>query len=324
MLGRALSTMVIAGTVNVCCLQAVHGQSDFPTKPVRMLVPFAAGGTFDLVARVTAQKLSEMWGQQVLVENRAGGGTIIATETVAKASPDGYTLLLSPNGLAANPALHSKLPYDAQKDLAPVALLASQPMALGANPLFAATSIKDLIALAKSKPGALSYGTAGAGSGGHLAGEIFKAAAGIDLIHVSYKGGNLAMIDVMANQIPLVMTGLPNLLPQMRVGKIKILAITEGTRSPVAPNIPTIGESVPGYSFRNWFGILAPARVPRPTLDLMNRDINRALEASDVKERLTEQGFVVIGGTQQEFGNLIRDDTRKFAEVIDRSGMKLD
>lgn len=311
--------VVFAGCVALAAHSAVAQK--YPFKPVRVVVPFAAGGTFDQVARVTAQKLSDMWGQQVVVDNRPGGATIVATDLVAKATPDGYTLLLSPNALAANPALHRKLPYNAQKDFAPVALLAAQPMALGAHPSFNANSVKDLIAQAKAKPGSLSYGTAGVGSGGYLAGEIFKAAAGIDIVHVSYKGGNVAMLDVIANHIPLVMTGLPNLLPQMKAGKLKILAITDGSRSPVAQDVPTIGETVPGYAFRNWFGIIAPAATPKAVVKQLNADMNRALNAPDVRERLLNQGFIVIGGTEDEFAKVIKDDTRKFAEVIRRAGI---
>ena len=197
----------------------------YPAKPVRVIVPFAAGGTFDTVARVVSQKLAETWAQQVIVDNRPGGGTIIATEMAARANPDGYTLYLSSNALAANPALQKKLPYDTQRDLRPVVLVASQPMSLGANPAFKANTIAELIELAKAKPGELSYGAAGIGSGGHLAGEIFKAAAGINIVPISYKGGNISTLEVIANHIPLVMTGLPNLLPQHRAGKIKILEI---------------------------------------------------------------------------------------------------
>jgi tripartite-type tricarboxylate transporter receptor subunit TctC len=300
---------------------AAHGAQPYPAKPVRVVVPFAAGGTFDTVARVTAQKLSDTWGQQVIVDNRPGGATIIATELVAKATADGYTLLLSPNALSANPALHRKLPYDALKDFSPVALLAAQPMALGAHPSFSANNVKELVEFAKAKPGKLSYGTAGVGSGGYLAGEIFKGTAGIDIVHVSYKGGNMAMIEVIANQIPLVMTGLPNLLPQMKAGKLKILGITDGSRSPVAQDIPTIGETVPGYSFRNWFGIIAPRATPTGVVKQLNQDLNRALKAADVQQKLVTQGFIVIGGTEAEFAKVIEDDTRKFAEVLKRSGI---
>jgi tripartite-type tricarboxylate transporter receptor subunit TctC len=293
----------------------------FPAKAVRIVVPFAAGGTFDTVARVTAQRLTEIWGQQVIVENRAGGGTLIAADVVAHSNPDGYTMYLSPNGLAAVPTLNPKVGLEMQRSLAPVVLLAAQPMALGANPAFKPGTIKELVALAKAKPGALSYGTAGIASGGHLAGELFRQAAGIELTHVSYKGGNVAMMDVVANQIPLVMTGLPNLLPLMKAGRVKILAVTDSVRSPVAPDIPTIGETVPGYEFRNWFGLLVAAGTPKPLVARLNADVNRAAASTEVKQRLLDQGFVILGGTPDAFAKVIREDTVKFKDTITRAGL---
>lgn len=316
---------VCAARAIVClalaCPIAALAQS-YPSKPVRLIVPFAAGGTFDTVGRVVAQQLSDLWRSQVVVDNRPGGATIIATEIVAKAQPDGYTLYLSPNALAANPALHKKLPYDARTDLTPIALVAAQPMALGAHPTFRASNVSQLIEMAKAKPGDLSYGSAGVGSGGHLAGEIFKSMAGIKILHVSYKGGNLSMLDVIANQIPLVMTGLPNLLPQARAGKIKILAITDAQRSPVAPDIPTIGETVRGYSFRNWFGLIAPAGTPREIVAKLNSDVNDVLGNGRIRTQLQNQGFIVIGGTPGEFAQTIREDTEKFGRVLREAGIR--
>ena len=318
------SSQFFTACIALCALPSLPiaaGAQTYPVKPVRIVVPFAAGGTFDQIGRVVAQKLTETWGQQVIVDNRPGGATILAAELVSKAAADGYTLLLSPNGLAANPALHKKLPYDAQKDLQPIVLVASQPMAIGAHPSFAASDVKGLIALAKSKPGALSYGTAGIGSGGHLAGEIFKSAAGLDIAHISYKGGNVAMLEVIANQIPLVVTGLPNLLPQARAGKIRILAITEAKRSPAAPEIPTVQETIPGYEFRNWFGIVAPAGTPAAVSTKINADVNALLRTADVRQRLLDQGFNVIGGSANEFAQTLREDTQKFGLALKQAGI---
>ena len=294
---------------------------NYPARPVRVIIPFAAGGTFDLVGRVVAQKLSELWGQQVVADNRPGGATIIATELVARSNPDGHTIYLSPNSLAANPALHAHLPY-AQRDLQPVVLIAAQPMALGAHPSFKAGSIRDLIDMAKANPGGVNYGTAGVGSGGHLAGEIFKSMAGIDLVHISYKGGNVAMLEVMANQINLVMTGLPNLLPQMRAGKLKILAITDSKRSAVAKEIPAIAETVPGYEFRNWFGFVVARGTPASLIRRINTDVNKVLDSGETRQRLLDQGFDVMGGTTEEFDRVIKADTVKFAKVIGAAGIK--
>lgn len=303
-----------------CHTQAVAAEN-YPTRPVRVIVPFAAGGTFDLVARVVSQRLTELWGQQVVVDNRPGGATIIATETAAKASPDGHTIYLSPNALAANPALHKKLPYDAARDLAAAVLIAAQPMALGTNPGFKANTVRELLDIAKARPGSLTYGSAGIGSGGHLAGEIFKSMAGVDITHVSYKGGNVAMMDVVSNQIPLVMTGLPNLLPLHRAGRVRILGITSAKRSSVAEQIPALGETVPGYDFKNWFGFVVPTGTPKAVVQKINADVNKILDTGDTRQKLTSQGFDVLGGTTEEFSMIIKADTKTFADVLRKAGI---
>ncbi len=303
-----------------CHTQAVAAEN-YPTRPVRVIVPFAAGGTFDLVARVVSQRLTELWGQQVVVDNRPGGATIIATETAAKASPDGHTIYLSPNALAANPALHKKLPYDAARDLAAAVLIAAQPMALGTNPGFKANTVRELLDIAKARPGSLTYGSAGIGSGGHLAGEIFKSMAGVVITHVSYKGGNVAMMDVVSNQIPLVMTGLPNLLPLHRAGRIRILGITSAKRSSVAEQIPALGETVPGYDFKNWFGFVVPTGTPKAVVQKINADVNKILDTGDTRQKLTSQGFDVLGGTTEEFSMIIKADTKTFADVLRKAGI---
>lgn len=313
--------LFITTLMSAVCSAPAMSSENYPTRPVRVIVPFAAGGTFDLVARSVSQRLTEVWKQQVVVDNRPGGATIIATDMVAKASPDGHTIYLSPNALAANPALHKKLPYDALKDLAPVVLIAAQPMALGANPGFKAQSVKDLMDMAKARPDALSYGSAGIGSGGHLAGEIFKAMAGIEISHVSYKGGNVAMMDVVSNQIPLVMTGLPNLLPLHRAGRIRILGITSSKRSPIENKIPSIGETVTGYDFKNWFGFVVPAATPKSVIRKINADVNKVLDTGDTRQKLTNQGFDVYGGTPEEFAATIKSDTKIFAETLRKAGI---
>ena len=319
MTNRKLFAVLFVGAALV--YGGAQGAEQYPMRPVRLIVPFAAGGTFDFVARVVAQQLTDLWRQQVVVDNRPGGATIVAAEMTAKAAPDGYTMLLSPNSLAANPALHKELPYDTRRAFEPLVLVAAQPMALGANPAFQASSIAELIALAKADPEGLSYGTAGIGSGGHLAGEIFKSMARIHIAHVSYKGGNIAMLDVVGNHIPLVMTGLPNLLPPQRSGKIKILAITSAKRSGVAPEIPTIGETVPGYEFTNWFGLVGPAGIPPDVARRINADVNAILSAAEARQKLLEQGFEVMGGTTQDFAATVRSDTEKFARIIRDAGI---
>ena len=313
MRNRAFSALILALALS---LPAFAAESNYPARPVRMIVPFAPGGTFDLVARIVSAKLTKMWGEQIVVDNRPGGATILATEMAAQANPDGYTLYLSPNALAANPSLHKHLPYNAKRDFRPVTLLAAQPMALGASNEFKANGIKDLIAMAKAAPGFLSYGCAGIGSGGWLAGEIFKSMAKINIVAVGYKGGNLAMADVLSNQIPLVFTGLPNLLPLERAGKLKILAITDSKRSPVAKEIPTIAETVPGYEFRNWFGVVVPTGTPVAVQRKLSHDLNAVLADATIRNSLLQRGFDVIGGTSQAFAQQIERDTLRFAAVI--------
>ena len=311
----------IVASLLLCHTAIAASAENYPNRPVRVIVPFAAGGTFDLVARVVSQRLTEMWNQQVVVDNRPGGATIIAAEMTAKATPNGYTIYLSPNSLAANPALHRKLPYDTTRDFAAAVLIAAQPMALGTNPQFKATTVKELLDMAKARPDALSYGTAGIGSGGHLAGELFKAMAGVHITHVSYKGGNVAMMDVVSNQIPLVMTGLPNLLPLHRAGRIRILGITSAKRSAVAEDIPALGENVTGYDFKNWFGFVVPAATPKTVIQKINIDVNKVLDTGDTRQKLTSQGFDVYGGTAEEFSATIKADTKIFADTLRKAGI---
>lgn len=312
---------VIAALFTLGWSMLAAGAENYPTRPVRVIVPFAAGGTFDLVARVVSQRLAELWNQQIVVDNRPGGATIIATELTAKANPNGYTVYLSPNSLAANPALHKNLPYNAARDLTAVVLIAAQPMALGTHPGFKATTIKELLDIARARPGSLAYGTAGIGSGGHLAGEIFKAMSRVDLTHISYKGGNVAMMDVVSNQIPLVMTGLPNLLPLHRAGRIRILGITSAKRSAVAEQIPTLGETVAGYDFKNWFGFVVPAGTPKAVIHKINAGVNKVLDTGDTRQKLSSQGFDVYGGTPEEFAATIKADTKTFADVLGKAGI---
>ena len=316
------SSVLIALVLSaLTCCPSTSAGAGYPSRPVRVIVPFAAGGTFDQVARVVSQRLTGIWAQQVIVDNRPGGGTIIATDLTAKATPDGHTIFLSPNALAANPALRKKLPYDTKRDLKAVVLIAAQPMALGAHPTFRAKTIRDLLEIARQSPASMSYGSAGVGSGGHLAGEIFKSMAGIDITHVSYKGGNVAMMDVVANQIPLVMTGLPNLLPLHRAGRIRILGVTSSARSAVAKDIPSIGETVRGYDFKNWFGFVVPAGTPKSIVEQLNRDVNSVLR-TDARESLQSQGFEIIGGSVGDFEKVIASDTEKFAAIIRQAGIE--
>jgi tripartite-type tricarboxylate transporter receptor subunit TctC len=316
------SAALLAASVAVPSAAMAANAPQYPTKAVRLIVPFAPGGSTDIMGRILGQKLGEMWGQQVVVDNRAGGGTIIGTEMAATAPPDGYTILLANIALALNPGLHAKLPFDPVKDLAPVTLIATQATALAATPSLAASSVKDLIALAKSKPDGLAFGSSGTGGVGHIAGEMFRSAGGGRFIHVPYKGGGPAAIDLMAGQIPIAFISLPTVMTYYKAGKLKVLAITDSKRSAAAPEIPTIGETLPGYAVNNWIGLLAPAGTPKAILEKLHADTVKAIRLPDAKEKLSGQGFDIQGSSAGEFGAMIRGDIAKYTKVIRAAGIK--
>jgi tripartite-type tricarboxylate transporter receptor subunit TctC len=316
------SAALLAASVAVPSAAMAANAPQYPTKAVRLIVPFAPGGSTDIMGRILGQKLGEMWGQQVVVDNRAGGGTIIGTEMAATAPPDGYTILLANIALALNPGLHAKLPFDPVKDLAPVTLIATQATALAATPSLAASSVKDLIALAKSKSEGLAFGSSGTGGVGHIAGEMFRSAAGGRFIHVPYKGGGPAAIDLMAGQIPIAFISLPTVMTYYKAGKLKVLAITDSKRSAAAPEIPTIGETLPGYAVNNWIGLLAPAGTPKAILEKLHADTVKAIRLPDAKEKLSGQGFDIQGSSSGEFGAMIRGDIAKYTKVIRAAGIK--
>ena len=302
-----------------CFSASVHAQQ-FPTKPVRLIVPFAPGGGTDIMARTLGQKLSEMWGQQVIVDNRAGGGTIIGTEMTVKSPPDGYTVMLANIALALNPGLHAKLPYDAVKDLAPVILIASQPSAIAVTASLPVNSIKDLIALAKTKK--LNFASSGNGGVGHIAGEMFKNAIGADMVHIPYKGGGPAAVDVMGGQVPIAFVSLPTVMSHMKSGKLKVLAVTDSKRPAAAPDIPTVSETLPGFQVDNWIGMLAPAATPRTLIARLNADVTKAIRLKETQERLASQGFDVQGSTPEQFGKVIQSDIAKYTKVIRAAGIR--
>jgi tripartite-type tricarboxylate transporter receptor subunit TctC len=303
-------------------LGQVHAAQPYPTKPVRLIVPFAPGGGTDILARTVGQKLSELWGQQVIVDNRGGGGTVIGTELAVRAVPDGYTLLLANIALALNPGLHPNLPFDASRDLTPVILIASQPNAIAANPGFAPNSTKELIAFLKSKGAKTSFGSSGSGGVGHISGEMFRLAIGADMVHIPYKGGGPAAVDLMAGQIPLAFISLPTVMTYMKAGRLKVLAMTDSKRSAAAPDIPTVGETVPGFAVDNWVGLLAPAGTPKPLVDKLNADIRAAIQTQEMRTRLTGQGFDAQGSSPGEFGSVIKNDIAKYTKVIRQANIR--
>lgn len=296
----------------------------YPSRPVRIVMPFTAGGSTDLLARVLAQKLTERWGQQTIVENRPGAATIVASEFVAKAPPDGHTLLFVTTAFAINPGLYPKLPYDTLKDFAPVILISTSANTLVAHPALPVSGMGDLIRLAKARPGALAYATAGSGTAAHVSVELLQAMAGIRLEHIPYKGIPQASVDVMSGQVPLMITSLPNALPYVRSGKLKALGITTRTRAAIAPEIPAIAESVPGYDAATWQGIVTGAGVPRPIVDRLYAEIAAIVQMPDVREKLAAEGSEFVGAPPDRFSAQLRAEIAKWDKVIKASGARPD
>ncbi len=313
----SLLTLALAGAANA---QA------YPAKPVRLLVPFAPGGTTDVLARLVAQKLADALGQQFVIENKPGAGGNIGTELAVKSAPDGYTLVMSFDGtMAINPNTYAKMPFDAQKDLVAVANVAQVPLLIVVHPGVAAKNIAEFVALAKASPGRINYSSAGHGSTGHLTGELFRSRAGIEIVHVNYKGGGQAVQDLLGGQIQMLVTALPTVEGHLKGGKLKALAFTSSKRVPGAPDVPTMAESgYPGLEVLSWYGILAPAGTPQDIVRKLNAEINRVLQLADVRERLTALGTEPTGGTPEQFAQLIRTDTARWAKVVSDAGIRIE
>jgi tripartite-type tricarboxylate transporter receptor subunit TctC len=290
----------------------------YPTKPVRFIVSFPPGGSADLMARAIAPRLSERLGQQVVVENRPGAGGNIGVDAVAKAAPDGYTIGLGAAGaLAVNPHLFANLPFNPEKDLAPITALAMIPFFLIASPQLPVKDLRELIAMAKAKPGEMSFGHGGQGSAMHLSGELLNMMAGVRLQPVPYKGSSPVATDVLGGQIPLGITDVPSAIANVRAGRIKALGVTTKRRIATAPEVPTLDEAgVPGYESIGWFGAVAPAGTPAPIIDRLNKEIVAALQVPEIRERVLQAGAEPLTNTPQEFAAMIRDESRKWAQVI--------
>jgi tripartite-type tricarboxylate transporter receptor subunit TctC len=304
-------------------ITAVHAQN-FPVKPVRIITPFTAGSAIDTLARVLGQKMSDAWGQQVVIDNRIGANGIIGTEAAAKAAPDGYTLYLGNiSTLAVNPHLYLKLPYDAVRDFAPITMAATIPVVLVVHPSLPAGSVKELIALAKAHPGELNYASGGNGSAQHLPMEMLRVYAGINIIHVPYKGLGPAFSDVLGGQVPMMFAGVSNVVPHMKTGRLRVLAIGSPKRSSTLPEVPTVAEAgVPGFDFDSWTGYLAPAGTPKELIAKLHADITRTLTAPDVREKLTGLGFDLVGSSPEALATLIRNDVARFGKLIKAAGIK--
>jgi tripartite-type tricarboxylate transporter receptor subunit TctC len=298
----------------------------FPTHPVRLVIPFPAGGPLDAVGRAIAQKLGDAWGQSVVVDNRPGAGGNIGADLVAKSAPDGYTVVMGALSThAVNPSLYPSMPYDAVKDFAPITLVAITPNVLVVNPSLPVHSVQELIAYAKAHPGKLSFGSGSNGSAGHLAGELFKVDAGVDMVHVPYRGAAPAMQALLAGDTQLMFDNLASAMPQVRAGKLRALAVTTAKRSPLVPELPTMAEAgLKDFDIATWFGLLAPAGTPQPVIAKWNAEVSRILAAPDMRERLALQGAEAAPTTPEQFARFIAAEVPKYARIVKASGAKVD
>ncbi|RYY66825.1 MAG: tripartite tricarboxylate transporter substrate binding protein [Comamonadaceae bacterium] len=300
---------------------AAHAQ-DFPNRPIRLIAPFAAGASTDVLARTVAQSMSKDLGQPVVVENKPGAGGALAAETVARAAPDGHTFLLTSAGIVTmNQHIYAKLPYDPIKDFAPLTIAVRMPIVTVVHPSVPVKNVQELLAYAKANPGKLTYGSAGTGTSQHLAGELFKSMAKVSILHIPYRGGGPAMNDLLGGQINMMFVQVPSGLPQVKAGKVRAVAVGSDKRDPALPDVPTFNESgVKGYNSDTWYGFVMPAGVPAPIAQKLHASIVKALKENE--QKLTAQGFNVDGGTEKEMGETITAESKKWGEVIKAAGIK--
>jgi tripartite-type tricarboxylate transporter receptor subunit TctC len=314
----------VAATCAAAVATDVNSAESYPTKPIRMVVPFPPGGGADLVTRGVAPKLSQSLGRPIVIDNRGGANSNIGTDTVAKAPPDGYTLLMATANVAINVSLYPNLPFDLVKDLAPITVLGASAFVLTTNPSVGAANVSELIAIAKSGR-RLAYASNGSGSPAHIAAEMFKTVAKVDMVHVPYKGSGPAVTDLMGNHVQIMFGSMASTLPFVKAGRLKALAVTTARRSAVAPELPTLSESgLPGFEITTWYGMLAPAGTPPSVIRRLHADTIKALGEPDVKALFSAQGIEVVGNTPEEFAILIKKDIAKFAPVIKASGAKFE
>jgi len=289
----------------------------YPQRPIRMIVPFSPGGSVDLLARLLAGKLSASLNQQVIVDNRAGGGGNIAAQLTAQANPDGYTLMTTISNIVTNPAVNPRVDYDPTKDFTPILLFGRSPFRIVVNPKVPANTIQEWYALVKAKPGSINYGSAGSGTGMHLTVELFKIMTKVDIVHVPYKGTGPAMIDLIGGQIQMMFAGTLSSVAPVKAGRIRALAVTSLKRSPESPDLPTVAETiVPGYEASEWFGVIAPGRMPKPLLAKLHAELVRAVNHPETRARLLGDGMEVLTGTPEQFGQVIKDDLAKWRRVV--------
>jgi len=299
---------------------------DYPSRPIRYIVPFAPGGPTDIMSRAFAEKIGAAWGQQVVVDNRGGAGGTIGAEVVARSAPDGYTVMIGHVGThAINVSLYQKVGYDPVKDFQPISLLATLPFVLVVNAGFAPRNVKELLVLARAKPGSINFASAGSGGPTHLAGEMFKSAAAIDIVHIPYKGNAAALTELAGGQVQMMFSNMLTAMPHVRTGRLRALAVSTAKRSPQAPDLPTVAESgVPGFDVTPWYGVLAPAGLPAPLVAKWNREIVRIVPLPDMKEKFVAQGIDLASSTPAEFGALIKSEIPKWRKVVKDTGAKAD
>jgi tripartite-type tricarboxylate transporter receptor subunit TctC len=307
--------------LGLCGLAQAQG---FPSKPVRIISPYPPGGGNDTLARTLSPKLTENLHQQVIVENRPGANTIIGTEVAARSAPDGYTMVLVPNSHAINPYLYPKLPYDAVKDFTPITLVGTSPLVVALHPSMPTKDVRALIALARAKPNQVQYGSSGIGSVGHMAVSLLEMMAGVHFQHIPYKGTAMMLYDVIAGQLTFTFTSALGVMPHVRSGRLRAIAVTSDKRNPAFPDLPTVAESggVPGYSFILWYGLLGPAGMPPDIVARLNAEVGKVLRDPDVRARLANQGVDAAPGAPREFADLIASDLKKYAKVVPASGAK--
>lgn len=298
---------------------------DYPAKPIRLIVPYPPGGGTDIIARIVQEKLTQGLGQPIIIENRGGAGGAVGTEVVAKSAPDGYTILFTLSSHTINPLLY-KLSFDTEKDFAPISLVASLPQIIAAHPPLPVKNMQELIALAKTYPGKLNFASVGNGSPSHIAGELLKLKAGIDLVHIPYKGGGPAVADTLAGQVQFLIVSIPAAIAHVRSGRLRAIAVTTLRRSPAAPDIPTVAESagIPDYEVDSWYAMFAPAKTPPAIVARLQQEIARVVQLPEIKEKLLQQGADAVGGSSADLERVVKSEMRKWEVVIREAGIKLD
>ena len=324
-LGAIVCALWSAGALAAQQAQQAQQGASYPSKPLRLIVPFAPGGGTDIIARLVAQDLGQMWGQTVLVDNRGGSGGVVGTDLGAKAPPDGYTMLLCSLGFSYAPALYRKLPYDSERDFVAVSRVATQPFVYVVLPSLGVSSMKELIQLAKNKPGELRYGSGGSGGSSHLGTELLRTMTGIEMVHIPYKGTGPALTAMLGGEIHMQLIGISSVVPYLKSGRMRALAVSGARRSAAAPDLPTVAESgVPGYDFDVWYGLLFPVGTPRPIVTKVNADVNRVLKSPALAQRFAAVGLEPAGTTSDEFARIIRTELARWRTVVETAKIRVD